>query len=37
MLPLSHWETCLPVSKRGHARALQIRPIGEFSVERLGR
>jgi type II restriction enzyme len=23
MSPLSHWETCLPVPKRGHARALQ--------------
>ena len=21
--PLSHWETCLPVTKRGHVRALQ--------------
>ena len=25
--PLSDWQTCLPVRKRGHARALQIRTL----------
>src|SRR4051794_39877122 len=25
MSPLSHWETCLPVRKRGQVRALQIK------------
>ena len=25
--PLSDWETCLPAPKRGHVRALQIKPL----------
>jgi hypothetical protein len=28
--PLSDWQTCLPVPKRSHACALQIRALPEF-------
>jgi hypothetical protein len=28
--PLSDWETCLPVLKRGHVRALQMKALPGF-------
>jgi len=38
MSPLSDWQTCLPVPKRGRARALQIGPSAPFAGARtLGR